>query len=158
MFPTSVSLQSSRLTFLSARLQYRIHHNYLKLLKNQPQHPLAYQALGSLTSLLSVTRSPPAPHPHPHLPHPTPPRTHCCFKIEESRWTLLILHLKKPKLSLWSRRPEFGSRLYRLSCDPGYRVPHFSEPVFSLVRRWWSEHPPPRIFLRSPPKSSWPAS
>lgn len=64
MFPTSVSLQSSRLTFLSARLQYRIHDNHLKLLKNQPHHPLAYQVLGSLTSLLSVTRSPP-PAPHP---------------------------------------------------------------------------------------------
>lgn len=73
MFPTSVSLQSSRLTFLSARLQYRIHDNYLKLLKNQPQHPLAYQALGSLTSLLSVTRSPPAPHPHPTPPQPRTP-------------------------------------------------------------------------------------
>ena len=110
MVPTSVSLQSSRLTFLSARLQYRIHDNHLKLLKNQPHHPLAYQALGSLTSLLSVTRSPP---PAPHPPPPTP-RTHCCFKTEESLLDSSYPPSIKPELSLWSRQPAFGSRLYHL--------------------------------------------
>lgn len=61
MFPTSVSLRGSRLPFLSARLQYRSHDNHLKLLKNQPHHPLGYQALGSNLSPLRGAV--------PHQPH-----------------------------------------------------------------------------------------
>ena len=104
MVPTSVSLQSSRLTFLSARLQYRIHDNHLKLLKNQPHHPLAYQALGSLTSLLSVTRSPPP------APHPPPPALTAVLKLKSPYWTPLILHLSTLNLA---------SGADGLSLDPG---------------------------------------
>ena len=117
MFPTSASLQSSRLTFLSARLQYRGHDNHLKLLKNQPHHPLAYQTLGSLTSLLSVAR----------FPTNRTAVAHRCFKTEESGWTPLIPHLSHLNLAAGTDGLSLDPGATTQSRGPGHRVPHVSE-------------------------------